>query len=53
MLYKNIVKTDKPAIGYYLVNTKTRQTIVSGCKNALVVKNKVKDFGYYKGYTPH
>lgn len=52
MKYKEVIKTKYKKIGYSLVNLKDGIAVVSGEYNALVVRNKVSDFDYKKGYTP-
>jgi len=52
MKYKELIKTNLNKIGYSLFNLKDGSAVVTGEYNALVVRNKVNDFDYIKGYTP-
>lgn len=54
MQYKEIdrIKHGLRKIGYSIFNKNTGQAMTSGKHNALVVRSKVKDFEYKKGFTP-
>ena len=53
MKYKKIKKFKGLfKIGYALMNFDNQKSVVHGDNNALVVRSKVSDFEYKKGYTP-
>lgn len=53
MLYTNIVKLEKGfRIGYSLINKK-ENLVLSTPDGALIIRNKVRELGYQKGFIPH
>jgi len=51
MKYKKLIKTNLTKIGYSIMNLETGKCIITPQKNALIVRHKVNDFDYYKGFT--
>ena len=53
MQYKEIVKLEEGTkIGYALINIKRGTGLVTS-DGALIIRNKVKDFGFKKGFIPY
>lgn len=53
MQYKEIVKLEEGTkIGYALINIKQKTALVTS-DGALIIKNKVKDFGFKNGFIPY
>lgn len=53
MKYNNIIKTNPEfnVIGYALMN-QSKKTMILAPDGGLIIRSKVKDFDYYKGFVP-